>query len=128
MKILDINCADCVRIRELGSEETLNFRENRKKKMKDKQLVTIIFFSYWHSGVVVFYFLFYFLFLPVFIRPQDLVVCMMGKEVLSFQMKSKECSQGKAAGSGYEVFEMLDPQLLPVCAELSFPSCFSCLG
>lgn len=68
--------------------------------MKDKQLAAIIFPCYWHSGVVVFYLLFDFLFLPVLIRPQDLVVCRMGKEVLTFQIKSKECCQGKAAGSG----------------------------
>lgn len=75
-------------------------RLKAEKKMKGKQLATIIFSCSWHSGVVVLYFLFYFLFLPMFIRPQDLVVCMMGKEVLTSQIKSKECSQGKAAGSG----------------------------
>lgn len=68
--------------------------------MKDEQLATIIFSCYWHSGAAVFYFLFYFIFLAIFIRPQDFVVCMMGKEVLTFQIKSKELSQGKAAGSG----------------------------
>lgn len=82
-------------VRGLSSEETWSIGETGKKN-EGKQLATIIFSCSWHSGVVVFYFLFYFLFLPMFIRPQDLVVCMMGKEVLTSQIKK----QGVFSGQG----------------------------
>lgn len=80
----------------------------KQKKMKDKKLATIIFSCYWHSRVVVFYFLFYFLFLPIFIRPQDFVVCMMGRRCWLSKLKARSVLRARLQEVG-EGFEMLDP-------------------
>lgn len=54
MKILDINYADCVRIRGLGSEETLNFRENRKKNERQTAGNNnfLLLLAFWCGGVL----------------------------------------------------------------------------